>query len=225
MPGNDEANDKPLSVSDTLQRHNDRVLLESAQRKLKEGKKLSREERLTVSRVEASRASAAAMPYLTAMPKGAFLELFGGSSKVYIDWRKRDGFPWPIDKDVVDVIAIVRWCRQRTVDVNTSAGRDDADHDQRLKAAKADLAELELAKRRGEVVTLADLLADVGMFGDKMREGIELIGRLNPECQQIMMAKVTEAEQDFEHGHRIVEDSEASGADAPDSEESPEASA
>jgi len=102
----------------------------------------------------------------------------------------------------------------------------DSTHDKRrLEAAKAGMAELELAKRRGEVVTIGDMLTDLGVYADKMREGIELIGRLDPECQKIMLAKLTEAEEEFERSRGNIEHSEAPGSDATDCAESTEGNA
>lgn len=147
---------------------------------------------------------------LRSMPRLQLATLLDKPASTLIEWRKRWGFPYPENPgrqaDPVDAIACVRWLAQFVADnaqhLRRVAEGQVNDDQQRLVAAKADLAELELAKRRGDVVTLPDLLADVGAFADKIRGALELVGRLNPECQQIMMAAIDDAEREFARGTR-----------------------
>lgn len=89
-------------------------------------------------------------------------------------------------------------------EVASASGEPETDHATRLKRAQADKAELELAERRGELVHVDDLIADNTAYADRIRHGIELIGKIDPECQKIMVEKLDEAEAEFfkRHGGR-----------------------
>lgn len=113
------------------------------------------------------------------MPKGLFLELVGGHSKVYIEWRKRYGFPWNEREDEVDAVEMLRWFRSQFA----SGGMKDADGTKqrsesiKLRNLELDLEERELkhAERKQEVIQvdevheiLHDLLSGVRRVAERL---------------------------------------------------------
>lgn len=81
-----------------------------------------------------------------------------------------------------------------------------AKHEERLKKAQADRAELELAKARGELVPRADMMMVLGRFGDEIRAGLELAGKINPEAQRVVMERLTQSEESMRGEYGCGED-------------------
>lgn len=105
------SDEKKPTAAARLEKHNDALLIKSAAEKLKAGKRLTKAEIAAASKAEKQQAQARELPYLQNMPKGDYLALFGGSSKVYIDWQKVHGFPWTPDSNTVDAVEIHKWYR------------------------------------------------------------------------------------------------------------------
>ena len=78
------------------------------------------------------------------------------------------------------------------------------EHEQRRKIAQtekaehdAERAQIDLAKIRGELISVAEVKNIYATMAGKIREGIELVGRLSPEARQVMIDKIAEADRIF----------------------------
>lgn len=104
------------STADRLEMQRLLALVQSAQEKKAAGKPLTKREIDAIAKLEAKAHRERAESHLRRMPKGEFIGLCGGSSRLYINWRERLGFPWPAESDDVDVVEVLKWFRQRLVD-------------------------------------------------------------------------------------------------------------
>ncbi len=71
------------------------------------------------------------------------------------------------------------------------------DHADRLKKAQADRAELELARLLGKLLDIDDAKRNVDLLASKVREGIELLGRVSVDAQRVMVDKLDEASSEW----------------------------
>lgn len=172
--------------------HNKSLLIKSAQEKLRNGKRLTKQEIAAVDDAQNEQAKARDLPYMRRMPKKDFIELFGGSSKVYIEWHKRWGFPWDPRRAHVDAIEALAWYRQFVAD-GPDTPRTPADDDaQRLKRAQADKAELELDLLRGDVIRVEELLPDIDYVAEPWKTVASVACK---GCKQHLISAGEEAEQ------------------------------
>jgi hypothetical protein len=172
-------------TADALEKHNRDVLILEAQAKLAAGKKLTRQQITAVEAAEAEKRKAHDLPYMEAMPKGEFVERFGGTFLVYINWRKRYGFPWPEDRSAtVNVLEVLKWFRDwlaanpnQTLEGQAAADDRPADASDRLHAAKAQMAELQLKTMLGDYVHVDDARADQSQLWSTFRGFVETLPR------------------------------------------------
>lgn len=87
--------------------------------KLREDKPPTQTELAAMARTIREQQKSRDVPYFRKMPKGEFTDMFGGSSKVYIEWAEKHGFPWPEKERYVDAIEIMLWYRQQFADRDT----------------------------------------------------------------------------------------------------------
>lgn len=118
-------------------------------------------------------------------------------------WKSQPGFPLVADDGTFELFAVLNWHIRRQVATEQQAelmpelsGPVDSEALERYRAARAGLAEIELAQRRGEVILLNDFEEVVqAIFGPlrslaefvKRLENTELLDRLN-ECNQQVLA-------------------------------------
>jgi hypothetical protein len=88
-----------------------------------------------------------------------------------------------------------------------------AKHEERLKKAQADKAELELAKARNEVIEITAMRHAFSCYGDSMRRALETVGKLSPEAQRIVMDSLRESEQRFAEQYGYGQDADEPGDD------------
>jgi len=86
-----------------------------------------------------------------------------------------------------------------------------ARHEERLKKAQADKAELELARARGELVHIADMRSAFGRYGDVVRQSLEVVGKISPEAQRVVMENLKQSEQAFADTYGFGPDAESDG--------------
>lgn len=122
------------------------------------------------------------------MPKGLFLELIGGHSKVYIEWRKRYGFPWKELDDEIDVLEVLRWFRTQYAEGSPKSSADE-EAKQRAEAIKLRNLELDLeereirhAERKQELLKveefneiLISILGGIGRVADRLADEHKLM--------------------------------------------------
>lgn len=102
---------------------------------------------------------------LRSMRKADYIEVFGGSWKVYGDWKKTHDFPWPDGEEPVDLIAVVKWYREKfkggaTGDLNNAKLQAEIE---KLKIQTARLNREE-EEARGDLVKLSEIEAAVSVF-------------------------------------------------------------
>ena len=104
------------SLEERLKRERRQRILQSIQQKRATGKPLTKAEQKELLDIDLERRREHGVQYLRAMPKGDYLRLFGGSSKVHIEWRDEHGFPWP-EKEIktINLVEIVAWYRQQFI--------------------------------------------------------------------------------------------------------------
>lgn len=148
--------------------------LETAVRKLEQGKRLTQKETAAVEH-----AGEVARLYLRAMPKRQFIERFDGSNKVYLDWEKKHGFPWNDKAGGVNVFAVVAWYRKVFIDGTESVSQELAQQRQRQEEAKTRKLELEAEKlerqakiEEGNIIGREEALASLRTFVAALTEQI-----------------------------------------------------
>lgn len=182
------ASGKKQSVADKLTQQRTKRLVESAKKKLESGKDVTPSELRAIRDVEAQQQREAALGALASLPKGLFQDLIGGSSKVYIEWRKRYGFPWDERSDFVNVIEVLRWFRDQFVNPKEAPPEDDSE--EKLKKIRLRNAELDLGEREERLANVDEFLRDrLGPCLDEVRTGIELIHRW-PDAQNILLSQL-----------------------------------
>lgn len=156
-----------LSTADKLAIHNQGLLVASAQKKLAAGKRLTKAEIAAVGSTERNASKKRDLPYFERMPKGEYITFFGGSSKVYIEWHLRHGFPWVPELNHVDVIAVHRWYRE-TFAHPPSSDANVAD-DARYKRARREREELRLECEKRRFVSVETAIAIFDMAAAAIR--------------------------------------------------------
>lgn len=170
------------STVETLEAHNRDVLILTAKEKLSAGKKLTKQEIAAVEAAEKEKQRGHDLPYMRRMPKGEYIERFGGNNQSYINWRQRYGFPWPDRSDTVDAIACLCWYRDYFAE---SAGKALAPADNgapvgaeaRYRDAKAAMAEVQLKALLGEYLHADDVKADEATLLATVRGFVEGLPR------------------------------------------------
>lgn len=179
---------------------------EAAREKLKAGKKLTKSDFVALKKEEWQTNIGVTLATLQSMPKGEFREIFGGNPQTWTDWERDLGCPWSdAGKKNVNAIAVIGWMRDTIANRHAlQPGDPAADFEARYKRARAERAELELARERGESIPLTEVMADVDVWASKIREAADVIGRLHPESQKVLVEKLAEVETEIaeriEHG-------------------------
>lgn len=100
-------------LSERLENQRQTELVRSARYKISQNQQPTQTELRALRKFEHRQLYEFGQKYITAMPKGHYLDLFLGSSKVYIEWRQAYGFPWPESSKTVDVREVMRFYRAR----------------------------------------------------------------------------------------------------------------
>lgn len=187
----------PADINERMELHNQSVLLASAQKKLQEGRRLTVSERKAVEDATNSKQRAVELPFMERMPKKEFIERFGGSPKVHLEWEKRWGFPWNAGERFVNVLDCVRWFREYVAGDFESSSNDPDNHAWRLKKAQADREELRLAKENSELLHVEDVDRDFRSYAMHISDAIESIENISHEAYQIMLAALARMTDEY----------------------------
>ena len=125
-----ESNVEESSLAERLERQHMAKLVRSGREKISRQEIPSRDERRAIGKMEAEQLKTLGRKYLAAIPKGHFLELFLGTSKVYNEWRESYGFPWPEERRAtLDLREVLRFYRSRFAQGGSMvpAGADEDD--------------------------------------------------------------------------------------------------
>ncbi len=180
-----------------LELHNKALLIQSAQSKLRDGRRLTKQEIKAVEDADNAKKREHDLPFMRRMPKGEYIERFGGSSKVYIEWSRRWGFPWPDGEKHVNALEILCWYREHVANGSESATVDPDDHSARLKRAQADREELRLARDRAELLHVSEVEEDFRLWAGKIAEAIDALGAISKDAQQVMLDALDGVMQEF----------------------------
>jgi len=203
-----EASEK--SIEERVELHNHALRVKSAKSKLAANKPLTKAEKFALARAKADQARREAEPWLRKMPKGTFIELYGGSSRAFINWREKRGFPWHDNGDEVDAVAACAWFREQLAAGGLSGGADPVgdvaaqrrlEVDTRLAELKLAKAEQEHLRNTGELVPLAELTELIDGLASAIRGGIERLAPYGDEVVQVMVDALDEFEGRRSLGH------------------------
>ncbi len=152
--------------------------------KKKSGRQLSQQDLAALRRYEAWRRLEAFYEVAGALPQHVLVDLLGSPKKMLLEWADA-GMPRNTDRRrTYDLFAVVAWLKVRWLkNPEADAARLSADARTRLHAAKASRAELDLAKQRGELVAVSDVVAEAGALTMRVRNHFlampaKLAGRL-----------------------------------------------
>jgi phage terminase Nu1 subunit (DNA packaging protein) len=192
-------------VGQALAKHNRGVLINSGTEKLGAGKKLTAQEMAAIDAAAVEKEKLHDLPYMQRMPKHEFCKRFGGDFVTYINWRKRNGFPWGVraedgegwdyDSDFVDALAALAWLRDYVA--RSHGGTRDpsaAEHPKldRLATAKAEMAEMQLLVMKGELIHLDDAKKDQAHFAGVVRSFVEMLPREHQEIWSDMVQELAQ---------------------------------
>ncbi|RQV98629.1 hypothetical protein EH220_02980 [bacterium] len=98
---------------------------------------------------------------------------------------------------------IRRWHETHMRLASASNKASASDPVSRRNEATAMKAEIEVKRLQKELIPVDDVIEDFRVVAGKIREGIEVVGRLNSEARDVMIAQLREAEDIFkrQHGH------------------------
>lgn len=179
-----------MTTAEKLELKNLLLLVQSAREKQKSNskKRLTKPEIAAVVELERRQARGIDMPYMRAMPKKDFLALFGGSSKVYLDWQRRHGFPWGGGASV-DAVEILIWLRaQFAGERQGKVGRDFED-------VKREREELKLGRDKGELIHIKDVEAFFDAAAGEIHGLIEMVADVDPGLAELMTDRLARLEQ------------------------------
>ncbi len=185
------------SITEKLDVHNQAILIASAKEKLASGKRLSVHEKKACEDAETNKRRADELPFMRRMPKKEYIERFGGSRKVYNEWEARWQFPWQGGEKHVNTLEILCWYRDHVSAGTESASLDPDDHATRLKKAQADRQEILLAKDRGELLPVDEVVKDFRHFGMRIQEAVESLETISPDAYRIMLDALRDLEISF----------------------------
>lgn len=178
------------------------------ERKVLDGLPITREERATLRRVEAANEQRRRWEHYRTIPKAHWREMAGGRQhKALSAQAERWGFP--IDGAVVDLPRFIRffheWLeangdRLRAADAEEAAifaGVRESDEALiRFRNARADLAEVELGRRRRELLDRADLRNSLGLMAAAIRRAGDALQRtFGPDAHRVLEDAIDECEQ------------------------------
>ena len=199
---------------DRLELHNKALLIESAQGKLANGRRLTKQEIKAVEDADNEKKRANDLPFMRRLPKKEYIERFGGSNRVYLEWERRWGFPWNEGERHVNALEILCWYRAHVAGGTESTTVDPDDHAMRLKKAQADREELRLARDRGELLHVSEVDEDFRKYGSKMAEAIDAVGAVSKDAQQIMLDALNGISQEFGIEDEATEETDRKGTTA-----------
>jgi hypothetical protein len=184
--------------------HNRAALIKSANANAAAGKKISGQEIRAIEKDEEERNKLRDLPYMRRMPKGEFCKRFGGKHKTYLEWRDAYGFPWGIPSDdpaggfdygsgYVDALGALEWFRNFLAEYRRGKGDPSADKHpriDRLAEAKAEMAEMQVAVMRGELIHVEDAKKDQNQLIAAVRAFVETLPREAQDVWQDMILEL-----------------------------------
>lgn len=111
------------TLSEKAEQQEQRRLLASARRKLELGEILTGPEKRALKQFEEKQLLEYGLRYIRNVPKSDFIDLFDGSHKVYLDWQRKYGFPWPQNRSKgVNLQEVIQWFRARFIERGAGTG-------------------------------------------------------------------------------------------------------
>jgi hypothetical protein len=179
----------------------DAALALAAAEKRRRGEKPSREETAALRRVQRAREEQLRQTHFAAVRKGEWQRWSGRQQKVLNEQAARYGIP--IGEAVINLPDVVRWLHDFIAENAQKLRQDDEPPDgaalERLRLAKAELAEILLSRERQDVVSRKDLRDGHTRIGGILRIcGEALLRQFGPGAQQILNNALDDAQREVD---------------------------
>lgn len=174
----------------------------AARKKFTAGGALSQREQAALRRVDARSAEELRKSVLSAVPQSVLETLLNTSRKVIREWEEA-GMPRNPGSGSVtyDLMVVLPWVKARWMARDGGGGTIWAE-ELRLKAARADLIEVHLAEKRGQLVSRDSVRLEGEKFVRRVKQALEvmpqraapeLVGLETHEIHGVLTARVHEA--------------------------------
>lgn len=181
MPSKKPAQPKPTTAADAI----DRSLAAAALEKQRRGEQPSTKELASLRRIEKTREEEARWQYYATIPKKHWVMMSGRSVQVLNEQATRYGLPF--DGRTIDLPKLARALHDflaSNARLLASKGVDDpmmaggeSDQLERYRAARADLAELQLARERAQSLPVEEVHRGLTMMAGILRRAGEQLAR------------------------------------------------
>lgn len=173
----------------------DRHLASVALSKIKRGESPSRDENAALRRVQLAVDDKKKWSLYRAIPQADWCKLSGRQRKVIRDQARKLNLPMGAESIDLAVLLPALHDLFSRLDAGMVNGHAADDADARLKMAKAEIAELQLAERSGRLVSRAAVQQCYAVIAHSMRKAAEVLGRHHgPEAQRILDERLDHAQ-------------------------------
>lgn len=127
-------------------------------------------------------------------------ELLGVGARQVAEYMRRG---CPGESGHYPLPEMVAWCKQHVWTRRVVTAGDDPDEDddspalERLRSARASIAELELREREGELLRQEHVHTAYAMLGETVRRGMEQVQRDHPEAAEILNENLDDLEREY----------------------------
>jgi len=163
--------------------------------KLKRGGNPSRDENAALRRVQLAMEDRKKWNLYRAIPQADWCKLSGRSRKVVRDQARR--LDLPMGAESIDLAAVLPRLHDlfSRMGAGMLSGASVDDADARLKMARAEIAELQLAERTGRLVSRSAVQQCYAIVSHSLRKASELLGKhYGPEAQRLLDERLDHAQ-------------------------------
>jgi len=198
----------------------DKHLASVALGKIKRGENPARDENAALRRVQLAVDEKKKWALYRAIPQADWCKLSGRQRKVVRDQARKLNLPMGAESIDLAVLLPALHDLFSRIDAGMVNGPSADDAEGRLKMAKAEIAELQLAERTGRVVSRAAVQQCYAVIGHSLRKAAELLGKHHgPEAQRILEERLDHAQSLLD---AILEAATLEGEDDPSDAEAGE---
>jgi len=173
----------------------DKHLASIALGKIKSGANPSRDENAALRRVQLAMDEKKKWALYRAIPQADWCKLSGRSRKVLRDQARKLNLPMGAESIDLAVLLPALHDLFSRIDAGMVNGPATDDADARLKMAKAEIAELQVAERTGRVVSRAAVQQCYAVIGHSLRKAAEVLGKHHgAEAQRILDERLDHAQ-------------------------------
>lgn len=173
----------------------DKHLASLALKKIKGGANPSRDENAALRRVQLAMDEKKKWALYRAIPQADWCRLSGRQRKVLRDQARKLNLPMGAESIDLAVLLPALHDLFSRIDAGMVNGPAADDADARLKMARAEIAELQVAERTGRVVSRAAVQQCYAVIGHSLRKAAEVLGKhYGPEAQRILDERLDHAQ-------------------------------